>query len=785
MVLVEGEPGIGKSLLLREAAGVAAGEGFSLAAGAADRLGRALPFFALRAALGEPFARLTATDPDRDLSAAPGWWISQMRAHLEQRAAATPVLVCLDDLQWANPATLAASRTLPLELKRHPIAWLLARASTPQHDTEYLFDLLEKDGAARITLGPLDDDAVAALLTRAFGAPPDQALLALACGAAGNPALLTELIGGLGDDKTVRVTGGRAVLVSAQLPRRVHRVAQRRLDGLSQRARHLLVTAAVLGPAFRLEDTAEMLGETPAGLLPTLEEAMDTGITTAADNAFSFRHELLRRALGEMIPRPARKALHRQYGQILLNRGETAVRAAGHLLQAAHPGDPASLADLDTAAARTLGSAPQTAADLALRALELTPPADPGALSRAVAATEALTAAGRLDQAARLAQDTLAKPLPPVAEARLRCALSAILRDRGPASDAAGQAETVLAQPQLPHDLREEALTAHLLALAGPRNGLAVPLADTILADPSQHDSHTIMAALAARALIAWDNGQISESLGLLHDAARRGTGISPDARHPQPLLALAAALVDLRQLNEADSILHAADHPALHAIPAHAGLSILCARIHLANGCLPAADAAGRAALADAETLGADGYASTAHCVLAVIALRRGDIAAAAQHIASLRVPMPPHFPACTRAPRPPWPRPRSPKRGTARPPPSATSARPLPVSRHTKGCWPANRPLRPGWYAPRSRPATSPWPARSRAPPWPSPTPTRGSRPWPRPRRIAKVSPPATRAFSARPRHSTPTRGPEPPPPKTSPSFLPARPGNMPSGT
>ncbi len=646
MVLVEGEPGIGKSLLLREAADVAAGEGFSLAAGAADRLGRALPFFALRAALGEPFARLTATDPDRDLSAAPGWWISQMRAHLEQRAAATPVLVCLDDLQWANPATLAASRTLPLELKRHPIAWLLARASTPQHDTEYLFDLLEKDGAARITLGPLDDDAVAALLTRAFGSPPDQALLALACGAAGNPALLTELIGGLGDDKTVRVTGGRAVLVSAQLPRRVHRVAQRRLDGLSQRARHLLVTAAVLGPAFRLEDTAEMLGETPAGLLPTLEEAMDTGITTAADNAFSFRHELLRRALGEMIPRPARKALHRQYGQILLNRGETAVRAAGHLLQAAHPGDPASLADLDTAAARTLGSAPQTAADLALRALELTPPADPGALSRAVAATEALTAAGRLDQAARLAQDTLAKPLPPVAEARLRCALSAILRDRGPASYAADQAETVLAQPQLPHDLREEALTAHLLALAGPRNGLAVPLADTILADPSQHDSHTIMAALAARALIAWDNGQISESLGLLHDAARRGTGISHDARHPQPLLALAAALVDLRQLNEADSILHAADHPALHAIPAHAGLSILCARIHLANGRLPAADAAGRTALADAETLGADGYASTAHCVLAVIALRRGDIAAAAQHIASLRVPMPPHFP-------------------------------------------------------------------------------------------------------------------------------------------
>ena len=642
VVLVEGEPGIGKSLLLRETVGEAAGQGFSLAAGAADQLGRALPFFALRAALGEPFARLTADDPERDLSDTPGWWISQMRAHLEQRATATPVLVCLDDLQWASPATLAALRTLPLELKRHPVAWLLARASTPQQDTEYLFGLLEKDGAIRINLAPLDEDAVAALLTNAFGAPPDQALLALACGAVGNPSLLTELIGGLGDDQAVRVTGGHAVLVTTQLPRRVHLVTQRRLDGLSKRARHLLVIAAVLGPSFRLEDAAEMLGETPAALLPTVEEAMDSGLMAAAGNAFSFRHELLRRAVGDMIPRPARQALHRQYGQILLHRGETAALAADHLLQAAHPGDPASLADLDTAAVQTLRSAPQTAADLALRALVLTPPDGPEALSRAVAATEALAAAGRLDQAARLAHDTLAQPLPQVAEARLRCALSSVLCARGQASDAAGQAEMVLTRPQLPHGLREEALTAHLQALARSRDRTAGPLADTILADPSQHDGHTIMAALAARAVIAWDNGQISEALGLLRDAARSGTGITADARHPQPLLALAAALVDLRQLDEADSILHAADQPALHGIPAHAGLSLLHARIHLANGRLADADAAGQAALRSAETLGADGYASTARCVLAVIALRRGDVAAAAQHIAGLPAPVP-----------------------------------------------------------------------------------------------------------------------------------------------
>jgi len=634
VVLVEGEPGIGKSVLLRDTIDEAADLGFSLAAGTADQLGQAIPFFALRTALREPSAELAPDDPDRGLPAAAAWWITQIRANLERRAAAAPVLVCLDDLHWASPATLAALRALPRDLKRYPVAWLLARSETSQRPADYLFGLLEQDGAARLTLDPLDQHAVAAMLADTFGAPPDGALADLASGAAGNPSLVSELIGGLRDEHAVQVTEGRAVLASARLPRRIHRLAQQRLDGLGQRARHLLVTAAVLGPAFRLEDVAEMLGETPAMLLPAVEEAMDAAIMTAAEHAFAFRHQLLRRAVGEMIPRPARKALHRQYGEILLARGESPARAADHLLQAAHPGDPASLAGLDTAAAQTLRSAPQTAADLALRALELTDPADSAALARAVAAAEALTAAGRLDQAAAIAHDLLAKPLPPTAEDRLRCALSSVMSARGQARDAAEQAQLVLARPQLPDGLRDQALTAHLQALAGLRDDLAGPVADAILAVPAQHDSQTAAAAHLTRAVLSWDRGQISDSLGLLHDAARHGTGISPDARQVQPLLALAAALVDLRQLDEAEDVLRAADHPALQNIPARAALSLLRGRVHLSAGRLAAADDDVQAALVIAQALGAHGYAATAHSVLGVIELRRGDIAAAARHI-------------------------------------------------------------------------------------------------------------------------------------------------------
>src|SRR5215472_1109107 len=275
VVLVEGEPGSGKSLLLRRSTDEAAEQGFSLAAGAADQLGQAIPFFELHTALREPPAGLTAGDPGRDPLHAAAWSITQIRLHLERRAAAAPVLVCLDDLHCAGPATLAALRTLPRDLKRYPVAWVLARSSTPQRDADYLFGLLEKDGATRVTLAPLDQDAVLGMLTDAFGAPPDQALADLARGAAKNPSLLAELIGGLREDHSVLVTGGRAVLASDRLPQRIHRLAQRRLDGLSQRTRHLLVTAEVLGPAFRLEDAAEMLGETPATLLPAVKEAMD------------------------------------------------------------------------------------------------------------------------------------------------------------------------------------------------------------------------------------------------------------------------------------------------------------------------------------------------------------------------------------------------------------------------------------------------------------------------------------------------------------------------------
>ncbi len=183
VLLVDGEPGIGKSLLLRECARAAEARGFSLATGAGDQLGQAIPYYTLLTALRQPLTG-AADQPDSP-GAAVSSQIGALHQQLISRAALAPVLVCLDDLQWASEASLLALRVLPGQLARHPVAWVLARSGTrPGSTADLLFTVLERDGAPRVTLGPLGDDAVTNVLADAFGAPPDDRLRALAAGAA-------------------------------------------------------------------------------------------------------------------------------------------------------------------------------------------------------------------------------------------------------------------------------------------------------------------------------------------------------------------------------------------------------------------------------------------------------------------------------------------------------------------------------------------------------------------------------------------------------------------------
>jgi DNA-binding CsgD family transcriptional regulator len=641
VLLVEGELGAGKSLLLSQAISAAGAADISVAAAAADELSRFMPLAPVLTALGESPTAL-ADEAGRPAgygqASSPMWLIEAARTHLEKRAAVGSLLVSLDDLHWADSATLHALRTLPSQLGSYPLAWILARHSPDTgNDAGLLFDLLESDGAGRISLPPLADGAVAELLTDALGAAADPGLLALAAGAAGNPLLLAELVAGLQEEDAIVVTAGLARLRSARVPRRIQASVRGTLARLSVVARQFLQTAAVLGRSFRLEDTAEMLGTSAAALLPTVDEALCAGVLVTTRDALAFRHQLVWQAVSQTLPPPVAQALHRQIGEILMARGGSAASAATHLLSWARSGDAEALAGLDRAAGEVLRSSPTIAADLATRALELTPPGDPELIRRSVAAAEALTAAGRLAAATELTWSALSLPLPPGASARLRCALSSALWMNGQATEALTEAERVLAEPQLPGDVRAEAKIAMVQGLTGLRdNRRAGGLAESILAAPQSERSDVVIAALVVRAVIAWDRGRLAEALDESAEAVRMAVSQVPDARQSHPYLFLASRLVDLRRFDEARSVMRAAaDHASLLGPPGWSATpATLRARMALAEGRLDDATAEAEADLSVASALGSHLHGWGARSILATVALRRGDLGAAQQHM-------------------------------------------------------------------------------------------------------------------------------------------------------
>src|SRR6201999_3444547 len=107
-----------------------------------------------------------------------------------------------------------------------------------------------------------------------------------------------------------------------------------------------------------------------------------------------------------------------------------------------------------------------------------------------------------------------------------------------------------------PGGVRDEVMTAGLRALARVDDAAAGELARTVLKRPTEHGNHVVVAALTAQAAARLGRGQAGEALELLREAARDEAVLSPDARHVQPLVMLAAVLTDLRQLEEAETIL-------------------------------------------------------------------------------------------------------------------------------------------------------------------------------------------------------------------------------------
>ena len=639
LLLVEGDPGMGKSLLLTAAGREAERLGLTLVAVAADELSQAMPLAPLLAAVNAgtgpaAFAIATATDP-RQPGPAPGRDV--ILGLLEKLASAGPVLVTIDDIQWADPGTLQALLSMPRLLAAYPLSWILAMARSPHTGgAERLFDLLERDGATRVVLGPLDDEAQLALVTDVLGAVPDATLTELAASASGNPFILTEAFRGLLDENAITISEGRASLASAQVTERIQTVARDRLKGLSPGARRFAETASILGKSFRLEDVAEILGESPGALLAALNEALAAHLLVATPDGLAFQHEFVRRAVAYLLPEPIRQALHWQFGQLLLARGGSAVPAAEHLLSGARPGDAAALAGLDRAVAELLPFAPQAAADVATGALVLTLPSDPGRSARTATTVQALTAAGQWEAAETLVRSALAVPLPAPDSAALRCALSWLLCLTGRAAEAMAEAQSVLANFELTPKLRDDATITLLWAWLGLRGNRQIEqLARVIIAEESTKRGEVVTAAMIALAVAAWDTGRPGEALDLAAQAVRKAAREPHETAQISPHRLLATTLIDVGQLHEAAAIIDSVEPEGMTAVsPWPDGIAnALRARIALAEGRLDDAEALAEPTLTPRHPVGPLGTDAHAVPLLATVALRRGDLRAAERY--------------------------------------------------------------------------------------------------------------------------------------------------------
>jgi len=535
VVLIAGRTGMGKSRLLAEAARIAESMSFRVGTGSGEPGESVVELAGLMAALFEgvePLLDRGELQAPRSLPEHRYWLLQDIQALLERAALKGPLLICLDDMQWADSGTAAALRVLPSRLGSLPIAWLIAfRPDQWLGSMPSALEHLERNGAGRIVLGPLDEAAVAEVTLDVMRAQPDGPLLELVTRAHGSPFLLMELLSGLRDEQLVRVEGGRAELIEDRLPVRVRDSMRERLRGMSAPAREAATVAASLGRRFSFDELATMLSQPPSALLSPVEELIDCSVLVESDDRLAFRHDITRDAVRASVPVSARRSLDRQAADVLLAAGATPVEVATQLATSAEPGDEVAIATLLKASEALAMSDPGAGADLARRGLELAPRRH--ALRGPLAAQTALLLheAGRIEEARAFADTSLREALTAEQEAEVRLSIAGMF---GLSPDARADAgRQALALPGLPPTLRARHLAClvHNLTVGGRSEEARTNLPQARDAAESSGDATAMFMLDLAEGGLEVVAGRYARALELTEAAARSGSATHDYAR--------------------------------------------------------------------------------------------------------------------------------------------------------------------------------------------------------------------------------------------------------------
>lgn len=349
LCLVQGEAGIGKTSLLTAWRRRAAARGATVVAVEATELGRALPLQPLldaldalgrqagagrdvlgdsRAVLGPllagqhepaPPAQLDRlTDPNTGRALV----FAAILAVLQRQAAAAPLVLTIDDLHLADPATLAWLAYAGPRLDRSPVTVVAAQR---------VEEGAVLPGVPVVDLGPVDLDAAVEIVGAGRAVSLHQR-------SGGHPLFLVELA-------AADPTGALPTSIRAAVEERCRRAGP---------AGATLQAAAEIGPVIDLDVLAAATATGPGTLLDHLEEGVRRRLLDEAGTGFAFRHPLIRDALAGTVSASRAAFVHREASRVLAGRPNADPATVAH--HARRGGDPALASQMLVLAARRASS---------------------------------------------------------------------------------------------------------------------------------------------------------------------------------------------------------------------------------------------------------------------------------------------------------------------------------------------------------------------------------------------------------------------------------------------
>ena len=422
-LVLSGEAGVGKSAFVRDLVARATDRGFRLLYGATLENDGGLPYAPFLAAVRSGFRGLERDHLGRVLAqAAPdlaelfpelGRAARTDQAGADQHRLAlafhglfatfareAPVLLAIEDLHWADEASLALLQYLARELRDTRVLVLATYRSDEMHRRHpflrVLAALQRERLATEIALRRLDKDQVKELIraTFAVSAPDvkvsDEFRDAIHARSGGNPFFTEELLRSLvesGDVYRTDTGWGRKDIAELRIPGSIKEAVRQRAESLSQDARTTLATAAVVGLQFTFEVLRDARGIDDAALEEHLRQLIDAQLVVEVEGGaerYAFRHALTKEVVYDDLLVRERKRQHRAVADALTRDRTTEPALLAHHLLAAGETERAVPLLLEAAERAAHAGAPREAVAHYARAVEIGLPDDQ--LARAVEA---------------------------------------------------------------------------------------------------------------------------------------------------------------------------------------------------------------------------------------------------------------------------------------------------------------------------------------------------------------------------------------------------------------